>query len=460
MALKALMLRRSIDRKKIELEGLRAKDEDFETREAELETSINETETEEQETAVAEEVAKFETEKADHDAAKSKLEGEISDLEKELADEEAKEPKRSKTPNEETRKDDFSMSTRTKFFGMNVQERDAFVKRDDVKAFLQRIRDFAHQQRGVTGADLLIPTVVLDLMRENVGSYSKLYKYVRVRKIKGKARQNVAGTIPEGVWTEMCASLNELDISFGNVEMDGYKVGGFIAICNSTLEDSDINLATEIITALLQAVGLGLDKAIIYGKGSKMPMGILTRLAQTAEPENSKVNVEWKDLHATNILAITGKTDLALFKEIIKASGAAKGKYSRGEKFWAMNSTTHTTLLANSLGVNSGAAIAAGMNKTMPVIGGAIEELEFIPDDVIIGGFGDLYLLVEREGASVARSEHVRFLEDQTVYKGEARYDGQPVIAEGFVAIGINGNTPSATAVTFAEDKANAAAAT
>ena len=66
-----------------------------------------------------------------------------------------------------------------------------------------------------------------------------------------------------------------------------------------------------------------------------------------------------------------------------------------------MNSTTYTKLLANSLGVNSAAAIAAGMNKSMPVIGGAIEELEFIPDDVIVGGYGDLYRLVEREGAHV-----------------------------------------------------------
>jgi hypothetical protein len=38
--------------------------------------------------------------------------------------------------------------------------------------------------------------------------------------------------------------------------------------------------------------------------------------------------------------------------------------------------------------------------------------------------------------------------------KGTARYDGQPVIAEGFVAIGLNGATPTA-AMTFAADSAN-----
>ena len=108
------------------------------------------------------------------------------------------------------------------------------------------------------------------------------------------------------------------------------------------------------------------------------------------------------------------------------------------------------------MGVNSAATITAGMNNTMPVIGGAIEELEFMPDDVIVGGFGDLYLLVEREGGSVSKSEHVRFLQGQTVFAGTARYDGQPVIAEGFVAIGIGGAKPTADTVTFSEDKANA----
>jgi HK97 family phage major capsid protein len=91
----------------------------------------------------------------------------------------------------------------------------------------------------------------------------------------------------------------------------------------------------------------------------------------------------------------------------------------------------------------------------MPVVGGVIEVLDFIPDNVILGGYMDLYLLAERAGARFAESEHVRFIQDQTVFKGTARYDGKPVIAEGFVAIGIKGTTPSATGVTFAPDPAN-----
>ena len=115
-----------------------------------------------------------------------------------------------------------------------------------------------------------------------------------------------------------------------------------------------------------------------------------------------------------------------------------------------MNEKTRTKLLSNSVSINAAGAIVAGVNGEMPVIGGALEVLNFMPDDVIVGGYGDLYLLVERAGAAIGQSEHARFIEDQTVFKGTARYDGLPVIAEGFVAIGINGNTPNASGVTFA----------
>ena len=265
------------------------------------------------------------------------------------------------------------------------------------------------------------------------------------------------GAIPEAVWTEMCGVLNELNLSFNNVEVDGYKVGGYVAICNAVLEDSDIALATEIISALGQAIGYALDKAILYGKGTKMPLGIVTRLVQTAKPSDYSTTArEWENLSSTNVIAITGKTDAALFKELVLASGNAKADYSHGEMFWAMNEKTFTKLVANALSINAAGAIVTGQSGTMPVIGGTIEKLSFIPDDVIIGGYGDLYLLAERAGTALAQSEHVRFIEDQTVFRGTARYDGMPVIAEGFVAIGINGTKPTAT-MTFAEDVANKA---
>ena len=205
-------------------------------------------------------------------------------------------------------------------------------------------------------------------------------------------------------------------------------------------------------------IGLALDKAILYGTGSRMPQGVVTRLAQTSAPADYPATARtWADLHTSNIKTIASTVKgVDLFAQIVIDSGAAKGKYSRGGKVWCMNETTYTALLAAAVSVDASGAIVTGVNGVMPVIGGAIEVLDFIPNNVIIGGYFDLYLLAERAGQKFATSEHVRFLQDQTVMKGTARYDGKPAIAEGFVAIGIGGTTPSAS-MSFAEDTANAA---
>jgi len=343
------------------------------------------------------------------------------------------------------------------FAGMNRGEIESLITREDVKDFLTRVRGLATEKRAVTGAELTIPDVMLDLLRDNLYRYSKLITKVRVKTVGGKARQNIMGAVPEGIWTEAIGKLNELALSFNQVEVDGYKVGGFIPIPNPTLEDSDLNLANEILDAIGQAIGLGVDKAILYGTGNKMPLGIATRLAQTVQPLGWGVNAPaWVDLHETNLLKLnpTGMTPEEFFATLILNLGVAKPNYSIGGTFWAMNRKTRMKLLSKAIAFNAAGAIVAGMNNTMPVEGGDIVELPFVPDNNIIGGFGELYLLAERAGAQLAVSEHVKFIEDQTVFRGTARYDGMPVFGEGFVIVNIANTTPITT-VTFAPDAAN-----
>lgn len=452
MALKALMLRKQIDTKKKELSALRAKDAEFVTREAEIETAINEAETEEERNTVTEAVEAFEAEKKAHADSEAELEREIGELENDLAAEErAQEVEPKKEEKKEERKEEKKMGTRNRF-GLT----DEFIKRESVQTFLAECRTAMKEKRALTNVGLTIPPEFLGILRENLQNYSKLYRHVNVRRIGGEGRLVVMGTVPEAVWTECCANLNELDIGFNDVEVDCNKVAGYFAVCNAVLEDSDINLASEMIAALGQALGLALDKAILYGTGTKMPLGVVTRLAQTQAPAGYPATARpWVDLHTSNIMSIAATVkDAALWKQIILDSGAMKGAYARGEKVFVMNETTYTKLIANAMAVDGSGAIVSGVNGRMPVIGGIIEVLNFVPDNVIIGGYFELYLLAERAGIQINNSEHVRFLADETVYKGTARYDGQPVIAEAFAVIGIDGTTPDAT-MTFASDTAN-----
>lgn len=465
MALKQLMICKKIEQRKTSLSELVTQEETFKTRASELEKAIEEAKTDEEIAAVEEEATKLDTEKAELDEKKSILEGEIAELEGELEELNSKEPKNDliPTPNERSKGVVNSMKIRGKFF--NGMERSAvqnLIEREEVKQFIARARELMEQKRSVTGGELNIPTVFLDILRDTLNTYSKLVSRVNLKPLKGKARQNIAGTIPEGIWMEAYGKLNELNISFNMVEVDGYKVGGFIAVPNALLEDSDLDLVNEIMYSISQAIGLAIDKAILYGTGVKMPRGIVTRLAETAKPaywgDNEKT---WTDLHTNHLLLIdpAANTDVLFYKDLIINCGKAKSNYSNGQKFWCMSSNTKATLAAKALTINAAGAIVTGQSNTMPIVGGDIVELDFIPDNIIIGGYGSLYLLVERAGATLAQSTEVKFIEDQTVFKGTSRYDGRPVIGEGFIAINISQEVgavaPTATAVTFAADTAN-----
>lgn len=469
--LKALILRKKIDSAKAALEALRAKDAEFEKREAEITRSVEEAadmeegeEKAEAQKIVEEEAEKFDADKSEHEASKATLERDIEEMEKELegveADQDTAAERAADVPQERTEKGEKTIMKRNKFF-RSVENVTEMFQREDVKAYLSEIRACIKNKRELTNVGLTIPEVFIGLIKENVFDYSKLYKHVNVQAISGNGREIIQGTVAEAIWTECCAVLNELSLAFNDAEIDCYKVAGYYKVCNAVLEDNDVDLATKLLEALAQAIGLAVDKAILYGRNTnatqKMPLGILSRLAQSSEPANYPATARpWVDLRSSNIISIAaGKTGAALFEAIVLASGNAKSDYSRGELVWVMNRKTYTKLVAATVSIDAQGKVVSGVADRMPVVGGPIEVLNFIPDNTIIGGFFDLYLLGERAGSKFAQSEHVFFIQDQTAFKGTARYDGQPVIAEGFVAIGLEGTTPDATAVTFAPDTAN-----
>lgn len=460
MALKTLLLRSKLEKAKTNLKSLREKDGEFQARESELEAAIGEvTEetSEEDRTTLDNQVEAFTKEKEDHEEEKKKLESEIERIEEEIKEEEKRaEQAATQIQKRNEGRTEVVMKNRTKFFGMSIQERDAFFAREDVRDFLGKVRTCIKEKRALDNVGLTIPEVMLDLLKEKVEETSKLAKRVNLRPVAGKARQRIMGTIPEAVWTEMCAKLNELSLGFNDVEVDGYKVGGFFVVCNAILEDNDVNLTAEIVNALGKAIGKALDKAIVYGKGTKMPMGIVTRLAQTVKPEGySSTAITWKDLHTSNVITGTGASGLNLFKEIATNTGVLKDDYSENGITWIMNRKTHTKLLVQSMDKNMNAAIVAGMNDTMPVVGGEIVELPFIPEDEIVFGYLDMYLLAERAGTNLGQSEHYKFVEDQTVFKGTARYDGEPIIPDAFAVMSITTTAPT-TSMNFPSDIANA----
>ena len=362
MAIRAMILRKKIADARNQIENLQAKAVDFdaarqdlERREAELTKAIEEASNEDEQKFVEDEAEKFEADSAALESDVAENEKDISEsveqMERELNEIEADQkrtvpppPDNADAPAPKTKKK--TGGTRTMFKcksirQMSIAERDELVNRDDTREFLAEIRAAISEKRGITGGTYTISDTIAGLIRENVIDYSKLYKHVRVLSLSGKGREIVMGTAPEAFWEECCDPIYELEQAISQVELDCYKVAGFIPLCNALLEDSDIDLLDEIVVSILQANGLAIDKAIIYGTGVKMPTGVVTAI----DDDDA--------LKLTNevTIATASSTGVKLFQELVKAGGLCANAYARGEKVWAMNEATYTTLQAEALSI-------------------------------------------------------------------------------------------------------------
>lgn len=476
MALKALMLKRNIDLTADELRALEEKDAGFESREAELETAIGEAETAEQRSAVEELVAAFETERDAHDKAKTELRDKLAELRARLEEvEKNQEPpaptqSRAEIINERTAIHTMPSNVNIRSLPRNqrafeaaysYEERRRIVDQEDVRTFFDELRNL--KKRGVTGADLMIPVVFLPLIAENMFRYSKLLNRVNVVDLVGEGRQTVAGLVPPAVWVDACGDLNELAFTFNQITLNDYKVGGFVPVCNSILQDTSenglMNLASAVVEMLSMAIGLAEDAAILYGTGNGMAKGIVTRLAESSQPANYPANAPaWTDLHTSNIIVINGDslTGAQFWAALQIAEGNTFTRYNRGEKFWAMNSKTYAYLKSKAIATNITGEWVAMLGGVLPIIGGDIDVLEFMPDYDIVGGYGELYTYGVREGLTIGADDvgYVNRVKDQTIFFGKKRADGQPVIAGAFVAMNIK-NIAVTTSYAFPTDKAN-----
>lgn len=464
MALKVLKLRQQQTIKRTALQKLRDKAAQLQTREVELEQAIQEAATEEDLQAVEQAVSELDTQTQQNTAAIEALEQEIADLQQQLDEAEAEqdpqpegEARGRNTINQE-RNVIHMPNTRMTWREMFAQRREALRADPAVKAFAQRLRAMRGQNRSVTGADLGIPPAYLPILRLAIEESSKLYRHVTVTALHGQARQNIAGEIPEGIWFEMDGALNELEINFTQLEMDGYGVGGYIAIPNPVLEDDDdLQLAETVVDYMARSIGKAFDKACVYGTGSRTMVGWVTRLAASSKPAwwGGKQG-DFTDLHTSNILKLNlaEKSGAEFFRPLIAALAVAKPDYAAKSPVWVMNRKTHLDLMSQALAFDASAALVAGVNNTFPVVGGEIVELEFMSDYEITGGFVDMMRVVERAGTSLDSSDKTLFIENQTVFRAIARYDGKPAYGEAAVLINYH-NTEPATAKTFGRDAAN-----
>lgn len=226
MALRQLMLAKQIADKEKELEEIRGKDADFETREKELETSIEEANTEEERSVVDEEITKFTEEKEAHEERKSELETELGELRGKMKEYEKVPEKREKEKDMGKRSEEIeeARSAINAFVKSKGQVREGGFKEADA-GILIPVEILAPQEK---------PEDIVDLKNyvKNVSVNSASGKYPVIAKSGSKM-----STVEE---LEQNPELSKPKIS--NIDYSIATRRGYIPISQEAIDDADYDV--------------------------------------------------------------------------------------------------------------------------------------------------------------------------------------------------------------------------
>lgn len=358
---------------------------------------------------IIEEIKEIDVENDDVDTLTQKLddlEKEKKEIEETIGTLKAKLNELDQDEKIEEKGEERTMNLRTKV--NNLLTRDENVQfYEDVKKSLQN--------RAITNGKITVPTEIVDLISELVKEQSVMLKYVRILNLSGNGTILLPATIEDAVWVEYGGGLTEKNLGLSKIEINAHKLGAFIIVPNDFEKDSAVNLAEYITKALATSIAKALDKAIVSGDGANKPTGIIN-----GTHADNKLTLEAKKQTLTDILApvskVDKKNDNAPFKVFVKAS------------------TNFNKILPLAIQANADGRIVAFVDK-FPATSWEVVECDAIPENTLLIGLANQYLLSQREGIVIDQSPHFKFTDDATVFRGLARYDGKLQNDKAFVVL-------------------------
>ena len=234
-----------------------------------------------------------------------------------------------------------------------------------------------------------------------------------------------SGTVAGGVnfdWLDEAGTKQVKDFKLLKVKLQAKVAAAIARSSNELLEDSSPR-AEDVINAIFtSAFGWTVDNAILNGLGTTSPLGIIGApgtYVLAKESGQAAATINW-----TNVRKMFSR-----LWSVSKDSSALR---------WVCNDECVDQILSLSQPVGTGgSAVFMGdgsavrpMPKTLlgiPIIWSQFASALGSKGDIVLADF-DKYILGIRKALSVAVSQHLYFLTNETAFRFEARLDGQPIL--------------------------------
>lgn len=254
--------------------------------------------------------------------------------------------------------------------------------------------------------------IVAELEEENV-----VRRLAKVITTQHERKIPVATAHSTAQWTAENAAYTESNPTFGQKQIDAFKLTDLCRVSIELLQDSAFDIESYLRAEFARAFGIAEEQAFCVGTGTNQPTGIFTA-------NGGSVGVT-----AASATAITAD-------ELISLVYALKSPYRRSAKF-LMNDATISAI--RKLKDNNGAylwqpSLQAGEPDRL--LGYELYTSPYVP--VMAAGafavaFGDFknYWIGDRAGRTVQRLNELYATNGQIGYVATERVDGKVILAEG-----------------------------
>ena len=226
---------------------------------------------------------------------------------------------------------------------------------------------------------------------------------------------NVFGGV-RGYWTPESGSYTSSEPSFGRVTLTAKKLTAYTSAANELLADAAISLEALLLRLFPQALAYFEDDSFINGVGGGQPVGILNADA------------------LITVAKETGQAATTIVAENIDKMYSRMIPSSRARAVWVAHPDTLPQIVSMSRSVGTGGS-AVMMNNMAGAAPASIYGRPLIMTEKCqtLGTAGDIffvdfgyYIIGDRQTLSMAASPHVRFQNDETVWRFTSRLDGRP----------------------------------
>lgn len=221
---------------------------------------------------------------------------------------------------------------------------------------------------------------------------------------------------PTANWVGEDEERDETTMTYGQIEIPIHELACYIDVSNRLLEDSAINVESEISTELSQEFAVKENSAFSNGDGAKKPLGI-QRVAGIAEIVNGSATAVNAD-------------------KLISLMYTMPQQY-RNNGSWMMNGTTLGVIM--TLKDSQGRylwqpSLQAGQPSTL--LGRPVIEDPTMPNigngtfPIMYGDFNKAYRIYDRVGMSILRDPYTQATKGLVRFHARRRVGGGPILTE------------------------------